>query len=87
MNCFLFLLFIEFSPCGGDRGHGIAQAWSVMGVPPAAQCAHALGRPQTETGVWAEGKEGLSSEITRQSDRDPFPPKFGHSVETDLHKE
>lgn len=40
-----------------------------------------------ETSVWADGKEGLSSEITRQSDRDLFPPIFGHSVETDLHKE
>lgn len=42
----IFFLFTEFNLFGGDQGHGIAEAWSVVDIPPTAQCTHTLSRPQ-----------------------------------------
>lgn len=58
-----------------------------MDIPPTAQCAHLQQATDLKLACGQREKEGLSSEITRQNDRDLFPPIFGHSVETDLHKE
>lgn len=64
--------------------HRPGQSWACL--PQHSVHTPSTGR-RLKLACGQRGKRECPSEITRQSDRDPFPPKFGHSVETDLHKD